>query len=118
MTVGRVPTVGDAPHTLHRMERGVEAVTASGALTSSRVVVGGLGSLSTGLGGSGSSHAARSSGSGELIVDSGEKYTGSCSVDRRVVRVPGRLSDETMTPFSPSTIFVDYWVSAFCSVGG
>ena len=131
MTVGRVPTVGDASHTLHCRERGVEAVTAGGTSMSSWIAVGGSGKLANacwtsspalksvprylsggmeggvstrGPGGSGPPHVARSSGRGWPAVDAGKKYAGECSVDS--CTTSGRSSDEGVTSFSPPVVFV------------
>lgn len=84
MTVGRVTTVGGALHILHLTERDPKVVAAGDVLTLSWLVVGDWGvdtGGSTGLGASGSSCAARSSGPGKLEVGAGELYAGECSHD-------------------------------------
>ena len=140
MTVGRVPTVGAALHTIHCIERGVEAATAGGASTLSLVLVGGSRKRpdacrtafptfrsiprypSTGRTDArvsarpGRSGPPCASGGRELTVDAGEKYAGECSVD--CCAASGRLFDGVVIYFSPPVVCVAYLGISPYSVGG
>ena len=137
VTVGRVPTVGAALHTIHCRERGVEVFTAGIALILSLAAVEGWGRLPdarwmpfptfrsvarypfggrTGPGGLGPAHIVRSSGREELAVDAGEKYTSECPAG--CCNTPGRLIDGVVSPFSPPVVRVAYLGISRCFVGG